>query len=52
MISFLILVLTYMASCCYSLLQDCIKNDGKHFIKYAVQIVLLMIAVDLKSINL
>ena len=52
MFSFLTLVICYLISVIYSLLQDCIKNDGKHFFKYAIQIILLLIAVDLKSINL
>ena len=52
MFSFLILVLFWMASCLYSMLQDAIKNDGKHWFKYAVEIIVLMVAVFLKSINL
>ena len=52
MFSFLILVGLYMASCLYSLVQDAVKNDDKHFIKCAVKIILLVIAVFFKSINL
>ena len=51
MFSFLILVVIYMASCFYSLIQD-IKNNGKHFIKCVIKIILLLVAVYLKSINL
>ena len=51
MFSFLILVMFFMAPCLYSLLQDAIKNEGKHFFKYAVKIILLLVAVYLKSIN-
>ena len=52
MISFTILVVLLMTSCLYSLLKDAIKNDGKHFIAYAIKIILLLVAVDLNSINL
>ena len=52
MFSFLILVVVYMASCFYSLIQNVQKNDGKHLFKCAVKIILLVVAVYLKSINL
>ena len=52
MFSFLILVVLYMASCFYSLIQDVKKNNDKHFIKWVVKIILLLVAVYLKSINL
>ena len=52
MISFLILVGILMASCLYSLLKDAVKNEDKHFFKYAVKIILLLVAVYFKSINL
>ena len=52
MFSFLILVVLYMASCFYSLIQDIKKNNGKHFIKWVIKIILLLVAVYLKSINL
>ena len=52
MFSFLILVVLFMVSCLNSLIQDSIKNDGKHFIKCVVKIILLVVAVYLKSINL
>ena len=52
MFSFLILAGLYMASCLYSFLQDSIKNDGKHFFIHLTKIILLVVAVDLKSINL
>ena len=52
MFSFLILVVLYMASCFYSLLQDIKKNNGKHLFKWIIAIILLLVAVYLKSINL
>ena len=52
MISFLILVLCYMASCFYSLIQDLKKNDDKHLFTWIIAIILLLVAVYLKSINL
>ena len=52
MFSFLILVVLFMASCFYSLIQDNKKNNGKHIIKCVVKIILLLVAVYLKSINL
>ena len=52
MFSFLILVVLFMTSCFYSLIQDVIKNNGKHWLKWAIKIILLVIAVFLKSINL
>ena len=52
MFSFLILVVLFMASCFYSLIQDVKKNNGKHLFKYVVKIILLLVAVYLKSINL
>ena len=52
MFSFTILVVLLMASCLYSLIQDAIKNEDKHFFKYAVKIILLLVAVYFKSINL
>ena len=52
MFSFLILVVLYMASCLYSLIQDVEKNNGKHFITHLIKIILLVAAVYLKSINL
>ena len=52
MFSFLILVVLFMASCLYSLVQDVKKNNGKHLLKWVVKIILLLIAVYLKSINL
>ena len=52
MFSFLILVVLYMVSCFYALIQDSIKHNGKHFIIHLIKIILLVVAVDLKSINL
>ena len=52
MFSFLILVVLFMASCLYSLVQDVKENNGKHLLKWVVKIILLLIAVYLKSINL
>ena len=52
MFSFLILAVLCMAQCFYSIIQDVIKNNERHFIKCAVKIILLVIAVYLKSINL
>ena len=52
MISFLILVVILLASCLNSILQDAIKNNGKHFITHLIKIILLLVAVYLKSINL
>ena len=52
MFSFLILIMFYMASCFYSLIQDIKKNNGKHLFKWVVAIILLVVAVYLKSINL
>ena len=52
MFSFLILVVLYMASCFYSLIQDIKKNNNKHFITHVIKIILLVVAVYLKSINL
>ena len=52
MFSFLILVTLYMTSCFYSLIQDIKKNNGKHLFKWVIAIILLVIAVYLKSINL
>ena len=52
MYSFLILVVLLMASCFYSLVQDAIKNDGKHFFTNLIKIIMLVGAVFLKSINL
>ena len=52
MFSFLILVMLYMTSCFYSLIQDIKKNNGKHLFKCVVKIILLLVAVYLKSINL
>ena len=52
MFSFLILVVLYMASCFYSLIQDIKKNNEKHLFKWIIAIILLVVAVYLKSINL
>ena len=52
MFSFLILIMFYMASCFYSLIQDIKKNNGKHLFKWVIAIILLVVAVYLKSINL
>ena len=52
MFSFLILIMFYLASCLYSLIQDIKKNNGKHLFKWVVAIILLVVAVYLKSINL
>ena len=52
MFSFLIVVVILLVSCFYSLIKDSINNNGKHWIKCAVKIILLMVAVYLKSINL
>ena len=52
MISFTILVGILMESCLYSLLKDAVKNEDKHFFKYVVKIILLLVAVYFKSINL
>ena len=52
MFSFLILVVLYMASCIYSFIKDIKKNNGKHLFKWVIAIILLVVAVYLKSINL
>ena len=52
MFSFLILIVLYMASCFCSLIQDIEKHNGKHLFKWAIAIILLVVAVYLKSINL
>ena len=52
MFSFLILIMFYMTSCFYSLIQDIKKNNGKHLFKWVIAIILLVVAVYLKSINL
>ena len=52
MFSFLILIMFFMVPCLYSMLQDAIKNEGKHFITHLIKIILLVVAVYLKSINL
>ena len=52
MFSFLILIMFYMTSCFYSLIQDIKKNNGKHLFKWIIAIILLVVAVYLKSINL
>ena len=52
MFSFLILIMFYMASCFYSLIQDIKKNNEKHLFKWIIAIILLVVAVYLKSINL
>ena len=52
MFSFLILVVLYMASCFYSLIQDIKKNNYRHLFKWIIAIILLVVAVYLKSINL
>ena len=52
MFSFLILIMFYMTSCFYFLIQDIKKNNGKHLFKWVVAIILLIVAVYLKSINL
>ena len=52
MFSFLILVVLMMASCLYSLVQDAVKNDDKHFFIHLIKIILLVTAVPLKGINL
>ena len=48
MFSFLIVVSILMASCFYSL----IKGNNKHWLKCVIKIILLVVAVFLKSINL
>ena len=52
MFSFLIVVVFLLASCFYSFIQDCIKNDGKHFFIHSIKIIVLLVAVFLKSIEL
>ena len=52
MFSFLILIMFYMTSCFYSLIQDIKKNNEKHLFKWIIAIILLVVAVYLKSINL
>ena len=52
MISFLILVMCYLIPCIYSLIQDIKKNEYKHLWKWVAAIILLLVAVYLKSINL
>ena len=52
MFSFLILIMFYMIPCFYSLIQDIKKNNGKHLFKWVIAIILLLVAVYLKSINL
>ena len=52
MFSFLILVMFFMVPCLGSILQDAINNNDKHFITHLTKIILLVVAVYLKSINL
>lgn len=51
MFSFLILVLVYLITACYYLITDIIKNNKIDY-KMVIVIILLVIAVYLKSINL
>lgn len=51
MFSFLILVLLYFAVACYYLITDIIKNNKVDY-KMVIAIILLIIAIYLKSINL
>jgi hypothetical protein len=51
MFSFLILVLLYFAVAFYYLIADIVKNNRADF-KMIIAIILLIIAVYLKSINL
>ena len=52
MISFLILIMFYMVSCIYYFIQDIKKNNYKYLFKWIIAIILLLVAVYLKSINL
>ena len=52
MFSFLILIMFYMIPCIYSFIKDIKKNNGKHLFKWVIAIILLVVAVYLKSINL
>ena len=52
MFSFLILIMIFMVSCFCSLFQDIKKNNGKHLFKWVIKIILLVVAVYLKSLNL
>ena len=51
MLSFLILVLIYFCTACYYLITDIIKNNKVDY-KMIIVIILLIIAIYLKSINL
>ena len=51
MFSFLILVMCYLISVIYHFIQD-VKNNNKHLFKWVITIILLVVAVYLKSINL
>ena len=52
MFSFLIVVIILLVSCFHSFLKEIINNNGKHWLKWVVKIILLVVAVYLKSINL
>ena len=52
MISFLILIMFYMIPCICYFIKDIKKNNNKYLFKWIIAIILLLVAVYLKSINL
>ena len=52
MFSFLILIMLYAIPCFYYFTQDIKKNNYKHLWKWIITIILLLVALYLKSINL
>lgn len=52
MFSFLILIMCYLISVIHHFIKDIKKNNYKHLWKYITVIILLLVAVYLKSINL
>ena len=52
MISFLILIMFYLISVICNFIKDIKNNNGKHLFTWIIAIILLLVAVYLKSINL
>ena len=52
MFSFLILIMCYLIPVICNFIKDIKKNNGKHLFKWVIAIILLVVAVYLKSINL
>ena len=52
MFSFLILIMFFIVPCLYYLINDIKKHNYKYLFNWIIAIILLLIAVYLKSINL